>query len=76
MKKTIHPTSRKSEKEAWEKKGILDRKPERAVQAKIRDKTKNLYTRQVENPKGRLGKKRVSRWIENPKGRSRQKLGN
>ena len=36
---------------------------------------KKLYTRQVENPKGRLGQKRVSRWIENPKGKSRKKLG-
>ena len=36
---------------------------------------KNLYTRQVENLKGRLGKKWASRWTENPKGRSRKKLG-
>ena len=36
---------------------------------------KNLYTRQVENLKRRLGQKWVSRWTENPKGRSRQKLG-
>jgi len=36
----------------------VDRKPERAVQAKIRGIQK-IY----------------SRWIENPKGRSRQKLG-
>ena len=38
-------------------------------------KWKNLYTRQVENLKRRLGQKWVSRWTENPKGRSRQKLG-
>ena len=38
-------------------------------------KWKNLYTRQVENLKRRLGQKRVSRWTENPKGRSRQNLG-
>ena len=38
-------------------------------------KMKNLYTRQVENLKRRLGQKWVSRWTENPKGRSRQKLG-
>ena len=38
-------------------------------------KKKNLYTRQVENLKRRLGQKWVSRWTENPKGRSRQKLG-
>jgi len=36
----------------------VDRKPERAVQAKIRG-IQTIY----------------SRWIENPKGRSRQKLG-
>ena len=36
---------------------------------------RNLYTRQVENLKRRLGQKWVSRWTENPKGRSRQKLG-
>jgi len=36
----------------------VDRKPERAIQAKIRG-IQNIY----------------SRWIENPKGRSRQKLG-
>ena len=36
---------------------------------------KNLYTRQVENLKRRLGQKMVFRWIENPKGRSRKKLG-
>ena len=36
---------------------------------------KNLYTRQVENLKRRLGQKWVSRWTENPKGRSKQKLG-
>ena len=36
---------------------------------------KNLYTRQVENLKRRLGQKWVSRWTENPKGQSRQKLG-
>ena len=38
-------------------------------------KWKNMYTRQVENLKRRLGQKRVSRWTENPKGKSRQKLG-
>ena len=38
MEKSVHPASRKPEKEAWEKKGIpVDRKPERAVQAKFRD---------------------------------------
>ena len=36
---------------------------------------KNLYTRQVENLKRRLGQKWVSRWTENPKGWSRKKLG-
>ena len=41
MKKNVHLASRKPEKAAWTKKGIpMDRKPERAVQAKIRDKTK------------------------------------
>ena len=40
---------------------LVDRKPERAVQAKIKD---------IENEK-----RIYSRWIENPKGRSRQKLG-
>ena len=33
-----------------------------------------MYTRQVENQKRWLGKKRVSRWTENLKGQSRQKL--
>ena len=37
-KKTVHPTSQKPEKAAWEKKGIpVDRKPERAVKEKVRD---------------------------------------
>jgi len=38
---------------------LVDRKPERAVQAKIRGIQKKIY----------------SRWIENPKGQFRQKLG-
>ena len=38
IQKIVHPASRKPEREAWAKKGILvDRKPEKAVQAKIRD---------------------------------------
>jgi hypothetical protein len=60
------------------KKGASRRtkKKNEEVRAKIRDIKKNMYTRWVENPKGRLRQKRVSRWIENPKGRSTQKLGN
>jgi len=38
---------------------LVDRKPERAIQAKIRDIQKKIY----------------SWWIENPKGQFRQKLG-
>ena len=45
------------------------------VQEKVRDTYKRLYTLQVKNPKGRLGKKWVSWWTENTKRRSRQKLG-
>ena len=33
-----------------------------------------IVHRQVENPKGRLGQKRVFWWAENLKGRSRKKL--
>jgi hypothetical protein len=33
-----------------------------------KNKRKELYTRQVENPQGRLGQKRVSRWTETRKG--------
>jgi hypothetical protein len=41
---------------------LVDRKPERAIQAKTKDMQKK--------------KKRIySRWVENPKGRFRQKLG-
>ena len=37
-KKSVHPASRKPEREAWAKKGIpVDWKPERAVQEKVRD---------------------------------------
>ena len=63
---------------AWAKMGIpMDQKPERAVQAKIRDKTKKICTPgKLKTRKGGLGKKGVSQWIENLKGRFRQKLGN
>ena len=37
LKKFVHPASRKTEKEAWAKKGVpVDWKPERAVQEKVR----------------------------------------
>ncbi|KAI5437824.1 hypothetical protein KIW84_023805 [Lathyrus oleraceus] len=45
------------------------------VNTDIVKKILRMYTRQVENLKGRLGKKRVSWWTENLKRRSRQKLG-
>ena len=38
IKKYVHPASLKPEKVTWAKKGIpVGRKPERAVQAKVRD---------------------------------------
>ena len=65
----------KPERAAWAKMGILvNEKPERAVQEKVRDIYKRLYTQQVENLKGRLGQKWVSWWTENLKGRSKKKL--
>jgi len=47
-------------------------KPERVVQAKIRDKKKQLDKSQTW--KRRFRQKWASRWTENPKGRSSQKL--
>ena len=43
MEKYVHPASRKPEKAAWAKMGIsVDWKPERAVQAKVRDQSVRL----------------------------------
>ena len=48
MKKSVHPASRKPAKAAWAKMGIpVDRKPERAVQAKVRDKKRTAMSRHL-----------------------------